>query len=357
MMIESLHNHTTTSDGKLTHVQFLEEANKRGYKVVAFTDHDSLPSPSILAELSKPQWKTTFPTKYIWGIELTVSPPPELHVPLSTFHVVGLFVDPTNEVLRRQCQSAQEKREKRMKHIVTGLQKLGFTITAEMCLQQSDGETIGRPHIVRALQSVPQNEAVLQDLCLQFTTAREKDPSLAQAYPTFDTVPLWDKIYLLLLSNDCYIKGVYVDVDAPPLPDAAALIRQAGGIVILAHYFTIAKYISIETVGEWMDSGYLDGCETLYNLGKGGAQKEIKADATDVDPVLLKRNSDRLALREVCKQKNKVWFVGGGDIHTLEALDEYAASSNAAESHGMAEQLCKQFSDRISLTKTSSIIL
>ena len=42
MGIQTLHSHTITSDGVLTHQEILDCAKENNISVVAFTDHDSL---------------------------------------------------------------------------------------------------------------------------------------------------------------------------------------------------------------------------------------------------------------------------------------------------------------------------
>ena len=49
--IESLHTHTVLSDGKLTHREMFDLAESLGISVLAFTDHDAVSSPEIMAEL------------------------------------------------------------------------------------------------------------------------------------------------------------------------------------------------------------------------------------------------------------------------------------------------------------------
>jgi len=44
MNYESLHNHTSISNGAQTHLEVLEIAEKYGFGTIAFTDHDTLPN-------------------------------------------------------------------------------------------------------------------------------------------------------------------------------------------------------------------------------------------------------------------------------------------------------------------------
>jgi predicted metal-dependent phosphoesterase TrpH len=393
-MIESLHNHTTTSDGQLTHTEFLEQARDHGFSVIAFTDHDTLPPLDVVQELSKPQWTTEFPTKYIWGIELTASAPADMKVKTSDFHIVGLFVDPTNAELTAYCQEAKQKRLARMQHIVHELARLGFQITEEACLKQSGGESVGRPHIVRALQTLPGNEEVLNRIIAQFEEARTQNPSLQEAYPDFNSRPLWDKAYPLFLTSTAFIPGVYIDRETADVFECSRLIHGAGGIVILAHYFTVSHQIPLTKVEEWLKTGVLDGAETLYNLVKSkvnnapkkpptgsGEVVQMTSDAPPAAPsssaeapspaveapsaakeeddvedeLLIKRLQERDELKEICKRNHRLWFVGGGDIHTLAGMEEYCVSANAEMSSGMATILTSIMGGRIDLKKTSSL--
>ena len=49
--LESLHTHTTLSDGKMTHRELFDLAQSLGIAILAFTDHDAVPSPEIMAEI------------------------------------------------------------------------------------------------------------------------------------------------------------------------------------------------------------------------------------------------------------------------------------------------------------------
>ncbi len=51
MDYESLHNHTKISDGLQNHLDVLKTAEKFGYGVIAFTDHDAVPNSAIIKQL------------------------------------------------------------------------------------------------------------------------------------------------------------------------------------------------------------------------------------------------------------------------------------------------------------------
>lgn len=143
---ESLHCHTLVSDGELTHKQVLDTAQQNNISAVAFTDHDSVPDENTLKELDK-LWAHS--TKRIVGVEISSGLPKEAGGgPSSGFHVVGLFVDPTNAALLEHCRKAQEARVVRMQKMVRNLRELGFNVTEQDCLAASGSEAVARPHIV-----------------------------------------------------------------------------------------------------------------------------------------------------------------------------------------------------------------
>jgi len=112
--IQTLHCHTTTSDGELTYLETLNFCQKINIGTVAFTDHDSLPKEKDINLLLK---NKNHPTKWIVGTELNSGWPKELEIPGigNGFEVIGLFVDPTNADLKDHCQKAQEARVSRTK--------------------------------------------------------------------------------------------------------------------------------------------------------------------------------------------------------------------------------------------------
>ncbi len=111
---ESLHNHTTASDGHLDHIELLNKGYAEGFGLMAFTDHDVLPNDEALARLKDYDG----PMKWLTGVEISSGLPKELGGgPASMFHILGLFVDPHNKALMEHCQTAVAARNERMEQI------------------------------------------------------------------------------------------------------------------------------------------------------------------------------------------------------------------------------------------------
>ena len=227
-MYESLHNHTTASDGTQSYLEVLEAARRNKVAVVAFTDHDTLPSEADLTKLKAYQG----PVKWLVGCEISSGLPVELGGGVtSSLHILGLFTDPTNQALLTHCTKAVAARTQRMEQIVANLKKLSFTISVQDCLEASGGETVGRPHIVRALNGHPENRANIEQMKADMEKAAIGSMQIAMDYAHMMERPASDYPYRLFLSDDAFIPGIYVDyLYSIDLDSAVKLIRGAGGV-------------------------------------------------------------------------------------------------------------------------------
>jgi predicted metal-dependent phosphoesterase TrpH len=268
---ESLHNHTTASDGTQTYAEVLDSARVNGLGVVAFTDHDMLPSEAEVGRLRE----YTGPVNWVIGCEISSGLPLELGGgATSSLHILGLFTDPTNEALREHCRKAQVARTERMERIVTNLKGLGFKISVDDCLKASGGETVGRPHIVRALNTYPENATIIDDLRAEMEAAAVQSASVAMDYAHMLERPASDYPYRLFLSDDAFVPGVYVDYLYTVDMDAAVkLIRDAGGVAVVAHWYTVSKKIDARMLEGMIEAGRIDGVELMGNPLNSMAQR------------------------------------------------------------------------------------
>ncbi|MBI2120004.1 MAG: PHP domain-containing protein [Parcubacteria group bacterium] len=279
---ESLHTHTTLSDGKLSHREMFELAQSLGVSVVAFTDHDALPNDTALQYLESVR---NSPTKWIIGIEITSGLPKELSdASNGGLHIIGLFLDPKNTALLEHCKKAQRARVERMKRMVKNLTDLGFRITEDDCLRASGGDSVGRPQVVEALRSYPENEAVMQALAEEMRKDSEHDPELRLKYDRMMEVGERDFPYTLVLSDGAYRKAYVETSYCPDLDEAVALIRGAGGIASIAHYFTVKNKMPLPFIEKLLREKRIDGMETVYGrkLFDGTRKEEITAEQNEL---------------------------------------------------------------------------
>ncbi|MCK9351579.1 MAG: PHP domain-containing protein [Candidatus Paceibacterota bacterium] len=324
-MFESLHTHTTLSDGKLSHKQMFLLAESLNVSVVAFTDHDAILNDDAISYLTTVKSSRT---KWISGIEISAAPPKEISgLGKGGLHVIGLFVDPKNPALMEHCTKAQAARVERMEKIVFNLKLLGFSISESECLIASGGEAIGRPHIVEALKLHPENENVTKLLIEKMKKEAETDSEVREKYEKMMGAGEHQIPYSLFLSPDAYLKGYEEVTYAPDLDESAKLIRDAGGVAVIAHYFTVKKKMDYFFIEKLLKEKRIDGMETVYGLWQIGQKNESEIEA------------DKIELRKLLKIYDGI-ASGGPDAHSEEDMRKYASLGTfASQSIGMTEKI------------------
>ncbi len=222
MKLIDLHVHSTASDGSFAPAEVVRQAKEGGLTAMALTDHDTVDGLSeAVAEGER--------------IELEVIPGVEISAqfPGGTMHILGLFVDYHNGRLDERLAVLKQARIDRNPQIIAKLNTLGIPVTMARVEEISGGGQVGRPHIARALQEAG------------FVT------SIQQAFD----------IYLR--------KGgkAYVGKFRFPPGQALAMIREAKGIPVLAHPFTLglgSAYALKNLVIELKGLG-LAGLEVFYS--------------------------------------------------------------------------------------------
>lgn len=326
---ETLHCHTTLSDGLLTHEEVLDVCEENNIGIVAFTDHDILPSIEKLKALRKKKHTTQF----ITGIEMSANYVEEHQDDIGNFHIIGLFVDPTNKKLRKYCDVAQKKRLERGRKMVKNISKLGFSLTLEDIERFSEDGSLGRPHIARAILEKKENLIVMEDIMKQLKKVAESDTDLAKRYKEVKIHDNFQRVFDLFLANESFLKGVYVPyLHRISMDEVVALIRGAGGIAILAHWSYYKDKITPKLVEKFAKEGRIDGFETVYAFRKGGER---------VPPEFEK---DMLYLREIAQKYDLVWG-GGGDFHAREEFSVMLDSDTtkyAEQTFGLVERILKK---------------
>lgn len=326
MNYESLHNHTNISDGAQSHLDVLKTAEKYGFRTVAFTDHDILPNEEQLQKLK--EYKG--PMNWFIGCEISSGLPKELGGgPTSMFHILGLFTDPFNADLKKHSELALKARKDRMERIVENLNNLGFTITVEDCLRASKGESVGRPHIVEALLEYARNIELMEDMRKDMEKESENNPILKKKYDGMmkqaETKGVSAYPYGIFLSDDAFIPGTYVDYTySTDMDKSVELIRNAGGVAILAHWGTIKHKISIEMVEQFLKEGRLDGVEVA-----SGFSVETNNEHTEL-------------LKKVARKTNSLQTVGI-DAHRPKDFASFAkAKEVAGETVGQTQNIVER---------------
>ncbi len=136
-----LHLHTTASDGRLTPEEIVCSAAQRGINIIGITDHDSVDGIApALAAVRAFSFLTIVP-----GVEINTD------VPHGEAHILGYFVDYTNQELCSTLYRLRTSRERRALTMIAKLQALGKEIEWQQVRELAQGGSIGRPHIAQAL--------------------------------------------------------------------------------------------------------------------------------------------------------------------------------------------------------------
>jgi predicted metal-dependent phosphoesterase TrpH len=136
-----LHSHTTASDGTFTPRELVQEAARRGVRVLAVTDHDSTEG---LAEAIDEASRHA-PLRIVPGIEINCD------VDGGEIHVLGYCLDYEAPWFQEFCRGQRAERRQRVHRMVARLAELGMPIDAEEVFALVQEGSAGRPHVAQVL--------------------------------------------------------------------------------------------------------------------------------------------------------------------------------------------------------------
>lgn len=215
MKFADLHLHTIYSDGTYTPEELIRETAKSGISTISVVDHDTVDGiePVILAAEGED-------IEVIPGIELTVE------YGKVEVHILGYLIDYQDDSLRKKLELLKQNRIERIYKIVDKLKALGLNLDPQAVFDISEGGTVGRLHIARAM--------VKEGLV----------GSIAEAFNRF----IGDR-------GPAYVLGFrYFPAEA------IKLIKRSGGVPILAHPYVLHNN---ELISEFVKSGIM-GLEVYY---------------------------------------------------------------------------------------------
>src|SRR5215213_1321936 len=192
-----LHCHSTASDGTLPPAEVVRLAKDSGLSGLALTDHDTIGGVEAAAEEAR-----RIGLDFLAGIEISCEYPPP-----GTMHILGYGVDPGSETLRALTRRLLEGRDNRNPRIIEKLNELGVSITMREVEEEAKAtaadskKPIGRPHIAVVLLRKGYVSSIKQAF----------DKYLAQG------------------------GAAYFDKERLTMREAMDLIRQSGGMPVLAH--------------------------------------------------------------------------------------------------------------------------
>jgi predicted metal-dependent phosphoesterase TrpH len=271
-----LHSHSTASDGTFAPADVVRLAKDAGLSALALTDHDTiagLPEASATArELG---------VDFLPGIEISCEVPRPM-----TMHMLGFGVDVNAAPLRELTNQLQSGRDDRNPRIIAKLNELNVAITMEEAEHEAGGDVIGRPHIAAVLLRKGYVSSIKQAF----------DKYLGQGAPA------------------------YFDRDRPTPRRGIELIRQSGGVAILAHPVQLRTENDAQlerTIKDLVDLG-LAGIEVIHSDHDAGLVEKYS------------RLADKFGLLES----------GGSDFHGTNKKDIRIGTANG-------RQIPREFYERI----------
>ena len=261
-----LHTHSTASDGSYSPAEVVRLAKEGGLTAVALTDHDTVDGlPEAVAAGAE------------CGIEVVPGVEISAQFPGGTMHIVGLFVEYHNGRLDERLAVLKQARIDRNPRIIAKLNALGIPITMEQVDRISGGGQVGRPHIARALMEAGYVSSIQE---------------------------AFDK-YL------AYQRPGYVSKFRFPPNEALAMIREAKGIPVLAHPFTLnLAAIPLKNLIIELKAQGLAGLEVFYSEHTPEQEALYRKLAGELD-LLVSGGSDyhgqnkpEITLGSMASQKN-----------------------------------------------------
>lgn len=218
MQFADLHIHSTFSDGSLTPSEILEIARRKQIHCIAITDHDTVVSQYELES----NFHSIYP-RVIPGLEISTE------YDGYEVHFLAYFIDIYDKVLIEMLDTIRNARIERVKYIIEELRKLDIYIS-ENEIELDKYVSIGRPHVAKVL------------------VKRGISTGIKEAFRQY-------------LAKG---KPAYVDRFKVNYKDALKIIREAGGIPVLAHPGEIYKGLTTEKLIKEFKVYGLKGIEVFH---------------------------------------------------------------------------------------------
>lgn len=271
-----LHTHTTRSDGADTPEEVIQQAYRRGVKILALTDHDIVPRDSYIDEEGKEkslrEYAAAHNVKLLLGTEISCD------TDVDDVHIICLGCDWSDSWFQKMEESVATSRVEGYKELVERLSADGMEITWEQVLENR-GQPIEEQHVLKKM---------IFEL-------------MAEKGYTKD----WSEAKLLVKNTKKY----QVKRKKPDPKEVIAAVHRTGGIAILAHPFLISDIVMMD--GEMRTrKAYIDA---LAEAGLDGIEACYTYDKTSYDGKMTKEEIETY-IKENYTEKLKI-ISGGSDYH------------------------------------------
>ncbi len=199
MGIIDLHMHSTCSDGVLSPKQIIDRAVENGVKIISITDHDSISAytPELM------QYASDCGITLIKGIEFSTK------FKGVGFHILGYNVDLENNLLKEAVDKLKNSRKNYLFDVSKKLKELNYVVDTDKLITLP---SITKSHISANIVGNPNNKEEL--------------------IKTFGYIPNKGEFIETIMNEGC---PAYTPKFGITPKEASVIIRDAGGVVVLAH--------------------------------------------------------------------------------------------------------------------------
>jgi len=198
-----LHIHSKNSDGADTIEELIPKIKTAGVDVFALTDHDRTDGWAKASELA-----SELGLSFVPGIEITTEgrvPDSQGSIMPFGIHLLAYLPNPEDQVLIKLLEENRNSRIVRAEKFVSNLQAKYPELSYELVLELAqDDSTLGRPDIATALVHLGEFDSV-------GAVFDAKDSPIGKSSP------------------------YYVRNEAPDVLDVIRIVRNAGGVPVIAH--------------------------------------------------------------------------------------------------------------------------
>ena len=289
-MIIDLHVHSTFSDGSMSPAELVHYAHRLGLSALAITDHDTIEGVDEAMHMGG-----TLGVEVVSGLELSIK-----HGDTAV-HLLGYLFEPSDKALLLALQRLQAARLERNEIILDNLNRLGVAIEMQELEKISGHGQSGRPHIAQIL--------------IQKHVVKNMDEA-------FDRY--------LARGGLAYAPRTVLQAE-----DAIKMIKNAGGLAVLAHPQQLEKSgKDVGAVISKLQAAGLDGIEVYYPTHSRQFKKKL---------LTIAKKLDLLA-------------TGGSDYHgTIRPGTTLAGGKNCSVPWNLLEEMKGRLERRHSLVRTEPL--
>lgn len=267
--IIDLHIHTNISDGALTPKEIIDEAANNNVHTIAIADHDTIDAyTKELYEYAKEK-----NINLITAVEISTK------MNKAGIHVLGYNFDKKNKKLLKKLLLLRNARHDYLFNVTKKLNELGYKVNTE---ELDKIEAVTKAHISLDVISNKENEEIL--------------------ISNFGHIPSKGEFIETIMNENC---PAYVKKESITPTEAAELIREAKGKVILAH-----------PVAYTYEDNLTD--EEIISI-----IKDMKADGIESNYIYIDRNNNKIndieKWNNYAKKLNIITTIGS-DFHNFDSI-------------------------------------